>query len=249
MKNSGNNWLNLGGILLGLCLSAGLIISTAQLSRVWLHIADSQLVTVTGAAYEDVSSDLAIWSADFSTESETLAGAEQQLKTDSKKVEEFFKEQGVTNAEISAISIQRLKAETGQFAMDDSSKKTIGYHLQQTLRLESPDINQVIKMQQLSTTLVEQGVELDDQGIQFIYTKTAEAKIDMLAAATRDARQRAEQIATQGGRKIKELKSAKMGVFQITAIHSNETSSEGVNDTTSKGKSIRAVISASFTME
>ena len=249
MKNAIINWFNVGGIVIGLSLAAGLIISTLQVSRVWLHIADSQVITVTGAAYEDVSSDLAIWTANFSTEGDTLATAEAKLKTDGEKVEEFIKQQGATNAEISAISIQRLKATSGQIAGDDSDRKTIGYHLQQTLRLESPDIALVEKLQQQSTALVEQGVELDDQGIQFIYTKTAEAKIDMLAAATKDARQRAEQIAVQGGRKLKGLKSARMGVFQITARHSNETSAEGINDTTSKDKSIRAVVSANFTMQ
>jgi hypothetical protein len=40
-----------------------------------------------------------------------------------------------------------------------------------------------------------------------------------------------------------------MGVFQITGRNSNETSAEGINDTSTRDKSIRAVVSASFTME
>ena len=71
----------------------------------------------------------------------------------------------------------------------------------------------------------------------------------MLAAATKDARERAEQIASQGGRKIRALRAAKMGVFQITPRNSSDTSAEGINDTTSREKTIRAFVSASFTME
>jgi hypothetical protein len=249
MQNTINNRFSLGGILLGLSLSAGLIISTAQITRVWLHIADSQVITVTGAAHQDVTSDLAIWSADFSTEAATMAEAQQQLKADSVKVAEFFKERNVTNEEISAITIQRLKSQSNRFNQDDSEKQTIGYHLQQNIRVESADVGQVMELQQQSVALVEQGVELDDQGIQFIYTKTAEAKIEMLAEATKDARERAEQIANQGSRTIKGLRSARMGVFQITARNSNETSAEGMNDTSAKDKTIRAVVSANFTME
>jgi len=106
-----------------------------------------------------------------------------------------------------------------------------------------------VKLEQQSVELVTQGVELDDLGIQFNYTKTAEAKIEMLADATKDARQRAEQIASQGGRTIRSLKTARMGVFQITSRSSNETSAEGMNDTSAKDKTIRAVVTASFTLD
>ena len=164
-------------------------------------------------------------------------------------MEQFFKQRGVTNAEISAIAIKRLKqASTSQFG-DDENKKTVGYRLTQSLRLESGNIQQVMDLQQQSVVLVGDGVELDDAGIAFEYTKTAEAKIDMLAAATKDARQRAEKIALEGDRKIRGLRSAKMGVFQITQRNSNETSAEGINDTTSRDKTVRAVVTASFTME
>ena len=249
MNNSIIKRCNLAGILLGLSLAAGLIISTAQVTRVWLHIADSQVISVTGLAHLDVTSDNAIWSANFSVEGDSLADAQQKLKADAAKVEVFFKKRGVTNAQISAIAIKRLKqTATSQFG-DDENRKTVGYRLSQTLRLESGDIQQVMDLQQQSVDLVGDGVELDDAGIQFEYTKTAEAKIDMLAAATKDARQRAEKIAFEGGRKIRGLRSAKMGVFQITPRNSNETSAEGINDTTSRNKTIRAVVTTSFTME
>jgi len=243
------NRFTFGGTLLGLGIAGGLILSSMQITKVCLHIADSQVISVTGSARQDVTSDLAIWSANYSAEAETMVEAQQKLKAYSEKVTAFFKEHNATNVEISAIGILRLKPQSPQSFGDDSDKKTIGYHLQQNIHLESGDLQRVMELQQRSVGLVEQGVELDDQGIQFIYTKTAEAKIEMLAAATKDARQRAEQIASQGGRKIHGLKSAKMGVFQITGRNSNETSAEGINDTSARDKSIRAVVSASFTME
>jgi hypothetical protein len=243
------NRISCGGILIGLCLAAGLVISAAQVTRAWLHIADSQVISVTGSAYQDVTSDKAVWSASFTTEADQLADALRKLKADAARVQSFFSQRGVTNAEISSINIQRLKALSNQFPVEDASKKTIGFRLSQTVRLESTNARQVMDLQQQSGTLVEEGVELDDLGMQFIYSKTAEAKIEMLAAATKDARQRAEQIASQGGRKIRALRAARMGVFQITPRNSNEISAEGINDTTSKDKTIRAVVSASFTME
>ena len=81
-------------------------------------------------------------------------------------------------------------------------------------------------------------------------TKAGEAKIEMLAEATKDARARAEQIASQGGRTVKELRAAKMGVFQITPLYSGRASSnwEGENDMSSLEKNISAVVNATFSM-
>jgi len=244
MPSNLSNRLSWGGLLLGLCLAAGLIISAAQVTRAWLHIADSQVISVTGSAHQDVTSDLAVWTAAFSTEADQLSEAQQKLKADAARVTDFFEQRGITNAEISAINIQRLRSN----ANDDNSK-TVGYRLRQTLRLESADVARVMELQQQSSSLVAAGVELDDLGIEFIYTRLAEAKIDMLAAATKDARARAEQIASEGGRNIRALRSAKMGVFQITPRNSSDTSAEGINDTSSREKTIRAIVTANFSLK
>lgn len=244
MSNNGSSRVSVGGLLLGLCLAAGLIISAAQVTRAWLHIADSQVIGATGSAHQDVTSDLAVWTAAFSAEGDQLAEAQGKLKADAARVAAFFQERGITNAEISAINIQRLRS-----SGNDDNSKTAGYRLRQTLRLESGDVARVVDLQQQSSSLVAAGVELDDLGIEFIYTHLAEAKIDMLAAATKDARARAEQIASQGGRTIRYLRAAKMGVFQVTPRNSSDTSAEGINDTTSREKTIRAFVSASFSLK
>ena len=130
---------------------------------------------------------------------------------------------------------------------ETSEQRTVGYRLTQTVRVESADID---RLAQLDTTpLVEQGVLFTTEPPQFLYTKVAEEKIEMLADATKDARARAEQIAVQGGRTIASLHDAEMGVFQITPIHDNGTSSEGESDTTSVEKTITAVVTATFLLK
>jgi hypothetical protein len=100
-----------------------------------------------------------------------------------------------------------------------------------------------------STPLVEQGVIFTADAPQFIYTSVGEAKIEMLAEAAKDARARAEQIATQGGRGIAQLHDADQGIFQITPQHSTDTSGEGMNDTTARWKTITAVVTATFLLK
>jgi hypothetical protein len=68
----------------------------------------------------------------------------------------------------------------------------------------------------------------------------------MLSLATKDAMKRAEQIATNTNSKVGALRSARMGVFQITPLYSNEVADYGINDTSSLDKEITAVISCDF---
>ena len=65
----------------------------------------------------------------------------------------------------------------------------------------------------------------------------AELKLKMIEQATKDAHDRAEKIAENGGGFLGDLKSADMGVFQITAENSSEDYSWGGSfNTTSKRK-------------
>ena len=68
----------------------------------------------------------------------------------------------------------------------------------------------------------------------------------MLREATKDAKKRAEEIASSSGNKIGAIRSAKMGVFQITPVNSYDVSDWGNNDTTSLEKKVNAVVKADF---
>ena len=71
----------------------------------------------------------------------------------------------------------------------------------------------------------------------------------MLAEATKDAKNRAEQISQNTDSRIGALKSAKMGVFQITPLYSTEVADYGINDTSSLEKEITAVVTCTFEMK
>ena len=236
------------GMLAGLFLAGGLICSAMLVTRAWLKIAESQTVSVTGSARKAVRADLAVWHGQFSTEGATLLEAQRALKVDLAKVETFLRTNGITNYTVASISIQELRArQKGEF--DTTEQKTVGYRLSQSVQVSSPEVERISRLDRDSTTLVEQSVVFTTAPLEYIYTKAGEAKVEMLAEATKDARARAEQIAAHGGRAIDQLRAAKMGVFQITPVHSLQTHWEGINDTTSLEKTITAVISASFSMK
>ncbi|HEY0050262.1 MAG TPA: SIMPL domain-containing protein, partial [Pyrinomonadaceae bacterium] len=71
-------------------------------------------------------------------------------------------------------------------------------------------------------------------------------KIEMLGEAAKDAKTRAERIADSTGNQIGAVRSARMGVMQITAADSTEVSDAGISDSTTIDKDVTAVVNISF---
>src|SRR5688572_4939483 len=240
---------HLFGVLAGLALAAGLVFAALVFANAWTRIAESQTIHVTGSARRNVRSDLVVWRANFSADAPTLLEAQQKLRADHARVAAFFSLRGIEGFAASPIQVREITAK--QRNEDDDTLATIrvGYRLSQTIEVRSPDVEGVPRLAGESGELLQQGVAFVSEGFEFIYTKAGDAKVEMMAEATKDARSRAEQIATQGGRTLKELRDAKMGVVQINPIYSTATSWEGNNDTTALDKTIIATITTTFAMK
>ena len=234
------------GMLAGLFLAAALVFSAMIGTSAWVKIKNSQFVTVKGSARKNIDSDLAVWRGSFVVEAETLIAAQHAARESRDKVLAFLILENFTNASFTPIAIEEVRAQQKN-ADGFTQQHTAGYRLSQSVRVESPDVARIERLD--STPLVEQGMLFTTDAPQFIYSTVGEAKIEMLAEATRDARARAEKIATQGGRGISQLHDADQGIFQITPPHETRTSWEGENDTTTRAKTITAVVTATFLLK
>ena len=235
------------GVLAGLFLAAGLVLSATLLARAWMKIAERESINVTGSARKSVRSDMIVWRGSFAVEATDLLTAQRKLKADLAKVEGFLQAKAVTNYAVGNVGIQELRS---MVKLENETVQRLSvYRLMQVVEIRTADVDRVAKLDRESVALVEAGVLFTSDAPQFIYTKAGDDKVEMLAEATRDARARADQIASQGGREIRRLQSARMGVFQITPVHSIQTSWEGMNDTTSLDKTITAVVTATFGLE
>ncbi len=236
------------GLVAGLFLSAGLCFASIVLARTWTHLHESQLINVTGSARRNVRSDLVIWRASFSVEAPTLLEAQSHLHADLEKIAAFLRTRGLADFSVQPVQIGELVAK--QKSDDDTvTNVRVGYRLSQVLEVHSVDVERVPKLAGATGELLQQDVAFVSQGFEFIYTKAGETKVEMMAEATKDARARAEQIAAQGGRAIKELRTADMGVVQINPLYSTATSWEGNNDTAALEKTVIATIHATFALK
>lgn len=240
---------HLFGLLAGLFLASGLVFASFIVVGAWTRIAESQVINVTGSARKNVRSDLVVWRASFAVDDATLLGAHEKFKTHDASVRTFLREHGVTEYSVHPLQIQEITKRSQNDIDDDNVGRRVGYRLIQRLEVRSGDVDTLPRLGTETAALLEQGVALVSEGFEFIYTKAGEAKVEMMAEATADARARATQIAEQGGRKLKQLRTAKMGVVQINPLYSAATSWEGNNDTTSLEKTITATITATFSLD
>ena len=78
------------------------------------------------------------------------------------------------------------------------------------------------------------GVNVASQHPEYYYTKAADLKVQLLGAATKDARARADEIAANSGSRVTEVRRAQMGIVQITQPNSTDVSAGGMYDTTTR---------------
>ncbi len=230
----------------GVALAVGLVIASAIGG--WAFVKGKrgdQTITVTGSARKRIKSDLVIWRAAVSYQAPVLADAYRSLSESVPRVKSYLVGKGIPENQItiSSISSQTLhsKGANGEESADIS-----GYSLRQELGVRSNDVDKIAQIARQATELINQGILIESQAPEYHYTKLGDLKIEMLAEAAKDAKTRAEQIAKSTGSSIGSVRSARMGVLQITPADSSEVSDSGMNDTSSLDKDITAVVNIGF---
>ena len=84
---------------------------------------------------------------------------------------------------------------------------------------------------------------------QYHYSELANLKVKLLQSATTDARNRAKSMLKSNHNRLGKIRSAKMGVFQITPVDSNDVSDSGYNDLSSIEKKVTAVANVTFAIK
>jgi hypothetical protein len=205
-------------------------------------------IEVTGSAKRPIRSDFAVWRGSVATQAPDLAGAYAEVTRQAQVVRQFLAASGFAD---SLITVRPVETQT-VFRVAENGMQTsdlLGYRLAQNFEVRSSDVAAVTALSQRATGLIDQGVPLQSSSPEYLYTKLNEVRTEMLAAATEDALRRAEAVAKSAGAEIGAVRSARQGVFQITARNSTEVSDYGINDTSSLEKDITAVVRVTFAVD
>ncbi len=172
-------------------------------------------VTVKGLAEREVKADLVIWPLRYAVTADDLATL-QRLSDESEKKVRAFLEQRFTGDDVS-VSAPQIQDRNAQ-GMSDRSGNLQRYVAEVVVTLRSNKIDEVRKANELLGELVKQGVALVqnyESRTQYSYTGLDQVKPAMIAEATKDARQAAEQFAKDSGSEVGSIRNAQQGYFSI----------------------------------
>ncbi|OGW69259.1 MAG: hypothetical protein A2036_03945 [Omnitrophica bacterium GWA2_50_21] len=237
-------------IILGLCIAAATIVSSIIFSKGFLSVTKfmREQITVTGSAQKAIKSDYVVWKGVFARREPLIADAYKKLGEDMAKVQKYLTDQGISAKD---IIVNQIETET-VYKKNEKGNNTNdieGYRLKQSVELRSKEVDRIARISRESTGLINEGIEFESGKPDYFYTKLDELKVEMLAKATENAKLRAENMVKATGNRIGFMRSARMGVFQITPVNSTEVSDWGENDTSSLEKKVTAVVNASFSIE
>lgn len=238
-----------GNFLLGIALAIGLIISAYIVSDTVRDVKlQNQTIEVKGFAEKKIVSDYAIWDATFQRFSYDQVSAYSIMEEDLSQVLEFLKSQGISENQVVISAVQSRT----QYKLNDQGYSTNiidGYVLSRSISVESDNVEKIDEIYRASSVLIKQGLYFETYSPRFLFTKLDDIKIEMLGAATEDAKNRATILAEKSGSKVGALKSARQGVFQITPANSTDISDYGMNDVSSIEKTIKAVVTIEYNVK
>jgi hypothetical protein len=255
-------WLDLRPLGL-IALAGAMVWATAIAAGTWKNVRvrpEQRTIKVTGSAKKRIASDLIQWTSVVEAHAPDRTAAYKALHEERDKAVEFLKAQGIKETEIEPQSTtfeeefdvkEEIRVLPGTNVPTRTEHRTSkGFVTREAIVVRSGDVPRVEKASREITGLLEQGVSITSAAPSYFYTKLGELKVEMLAAAGKDARARADNIIkSAGGASIGKLTVADMGIININPANSSATSEDGNNDTSSFEKDIITIVHAEFALD
>ena len=239
-----NRWLDdrnriflLTGGLLALAILVGAWLLGDGLRRARMA---ERSVTVRGLAERDVTADLATWTISFSEQGGALGAVQAAAQEKKRALRDFFARAGFRPEEVS-------DAGAGVSQFYDNGRGMDVITVRQRVQLRTRDVERARQAFARQSELIGRGIAIEEgSGMVYNFTRLNEVKPAMIAAATRDARNGAEQFAKDSGTGVGGIKSATQGYFSITARDGDEYEGSGRD---SPHQKVRVVTTIDFYLE
>ncbi len=236
--------------------SLALVFAVHTASSTWERVRtkpkpQKRTLKVTGSATQRIVSDLIEWEASIATRATDRTAAYRSLNQHVATAQTYLQSVGVkqTEVRISAVETHEIIEMEYVGVGADRIRRRVskGWSATQRISVRSHDIPRVERVSREITKLLEKGVPISSRAPRYHYTKLAEVKVDMLARASANARQRAQKIVqAAGGKGVSKLWAADMGVINVNPPNSTQTSWQGNNDKTSLEKDIITIVHLTY---
>lgn len=201
-------------------------------------------ISVTGSARKSVVADNAKLSITLrrTASFNTLSGSYRVMNANSDKVKAEILKAGFVESDLSITppSADQIYDNTNRPAEERQ------FDVRQYIDIRSNDLPKIEALSRSITNISEAGLIVEVRPVEYTYTKLADIRGELFAEAIKDARVRAEAIASTSGGKVGKIKSAATGVVQVLTPQSVDVSDYGAYDTSSINKEVMVTARASF---
>ena len=197
-------------VALGIALAGLLVGHGFQTGR-----STDRYVTVKGLAEREVMADMAIWPITFVVNDNDLQSLQRKIDHQREIILAFLEEQGFDREGISLPSPQIQDQSYGTRGNEPQFR----YRAQGVVTTRTSNVEMVRQAMERTPDLVGQGIAMSNQSwenpTEFLFTSLNAIKPEMIAQATLNARDAAEQFARDSGSEVGRIRRASQGLFSI----------------------------------
>lgn len=204
-------------------------------------------ITVTGSAKTSATADNAVWTLNVSLTRPTVSAAVTKVGTDVIAVSKYLTDAGVAADEITLGSVSTYANEEWQNG--NSTGRILNYRANRDVVVRTKNVQLIEKLSQGIGTLLQTGVSVNNYGPQYYISTLPSLRPQLLTAAMKDAKIRAEAITKAVGGEVGSVQAVRAGVFQVTTPDSTMTSDGGAYDTSSIEKTVTSTVSVTFAVK
>lgn len=235
-----NGLTNLGLIVLSIALVlAGWFVGNGFFKG---RVGD-RYVTVKGLAERDVEADVGLWPVRFVVGDDNLGTAQYRIEQSKRAVMHFLKQHGIDSARVALQDMSVVDMQAERYRSGQPGNRFI---ITQTLMVRTNEPKLILKASQDVGKLVEAGVVMSTgdygTGPTYVFTRLNDLKPEMIAEATKNARQAGEQFAKDSGSKLGKIRRAYQGTFEILP----RDRAPGIMENIQLGKTVRVVSTVEY---
>ena len=237
------------GVLLAIGMSSAAFILGVQAKKA---ASGQQSITVKGLAVKDVAADNAEWTVTVSVNQPTFAEALNKLRAERPALDTFLIKAGLDKSTWQEGSESvTAKMVTTYLPGGGSKTEQQGYDASQSITVTSKDLAKIETANKNFLALQAEGHPVTASAPLYLVSGLEDIKMSLIAAATENAKKRAEEFVKQDKVKVGVMRSASQGAFYILAPGGNSDTDDygGTYDKTTIKKQAKVVVTIVYNIE
>lgn len=205
--------------------------------------AGERYVTVKGVSERLERADHAYWYLRFSASDDDLSLAQGEVDRALAVITSFATGGGIHPDEIIPQQVDVLDLEARPYGARAQGRR---FTITRTVLVRTPKIDVIEDLSRKTDELVKQGVILVNASWPtYVFSRLNDVKPEMIAEATRNARRAAEQFAADSNSRVRSIRRANQGVFQILGRESSDV----ISPRNQPDKKVRVVSTVQYMLD